>query len=356
MLSYVLRHDTVLPRAATPDGNLAPSNLGVTEDPLGASRAFAVADDRVAARQVGLTLAGVAALVTTIALVPGLWGFAVSPLLGGLLVRVFVLQHDAGHGSLFSSRRHNDRVGLALSWLTGVPFRPWLTEHNWHHANQGRLDRRGVDRVNSPMTLGEAATDPKGARLRARLISPVTVFVLGAWSLLGKRKRIGGFFPFRPGFPGPHPDIVAQRAGLVATLVPYLVGQGMLALVLGLHGWLAFALASMLGAGVGAWLFWLQHNFEHTWHARDPEWDYTRVALHGSSFLALGPVGQWFTASIGLHHVHHLNPRIPNYRLEEARRAIPELAAVAPLTTTDLARSFTHVFWDEAAGKMSRGA
>jgi acyl-lipid omega-6 desaturase (Delta-12 desaturase) len=352
MFSSIHPPDVALPHEASPGVDLAVPG----GDPLHASRPFAVANDGVATRQIVGTLAGVVALVTMMALAPGLWGFAAAPLLAGFLVRVFVLQHDAGHGSLFSSRSANDRAGLLLSWLTGVPFRPWLTEHNWHHANQGRLDRRGVDRVNSPMTVLEAAADPKGASLRSRLISPVTVFVLGAWSLIGKRKRLAGFFPFRPGFPGPHPDLVAQRAGLYATLLPYIGFQVVFALALGPRVWLAWAVASCLGAGLGAWLFWLQHNFEHTLHAPDTTWDYTDVALHGSSYLALGRLGSWFTASIGLHHVHHLNPRIPNYRLEEARRAIPELAAVAPLTTTDLAHSFTHVFWDEAAGKMSRGA
>ncbi len=263
-----------------------------------------------------------------------------------------MLQHDCGHGSLFRSKRVNDAVGLMLSWWTGVPFEPWRTEHAWHHSHQGKLEKRGIDRVNSPMTADEARRDPESARLRDRLISLPTVMVVGVWSLLGKRKRLAGFFPFRPGFPNRIPNRDAQFRGLLLTVVPYAVIQLTLVAALGLGAWGIMIAGCLLGGACGALLFWMQHNFAPGFHAEGEEWNFVSVAVEGSSYLRFGPVLRWFTGSIGLHHVHHLNPRIPNYRLEDARRSIPELAAVDPLSMADVRKTFTHVFWDEARGEM----
>lgn len=337
-----------LPEAASEAEERTPTLTGRLGDPLRESRVFAAADDRVAVWQIVSTLAVAAALLAVGAAAPAPWGLLVAPALAPVLVRLFVLQHDAGHGSLFGSRARNERAGLALSWVSGVPYDPWRTEHNWHHAHQGKLSKRGVDRVNSPMTTEEAAADPAAAAQRARWITPWTVYVLGAWSLVGKRKRLVGFFPFRSGFPGPMPDVDAQRRGLRWTLAPHLLFHALLWLAAGPAGWAVFLVAHLLGAGLGAWLFWVQHNFEASYHADDASWDYVDVALRGSSYLRLGALGTWLTGSIGLHHVHHLNPRIPNYRLEAARRAVPALAAVAPMGWGDLGRCFTHVFWDRA--------
>jgi omega-6 fatty acid desaturase (delta-12 desaturase) len=103
---------------------------------------------------------------------------------------------------------------------------------------------------------------------------------------------------------------------------------------------------------LGLLLFWMQHNFEPGLHASGEKWDLVSVATDGSSYVRFLPVLRWFTGSIGLHHVHHLKPRIPNYRLEDARRTIPELSAVDPLTISDVRRTFTHVLWDEDRGAM----
>ncbi len=319
---------------------------------LKTSRAFAVADDRVAIWQVATSVVALIASLALLTLLPGAWAFVAVPLIAGISVRLFVLQHDCGHGSLFASRRVNDVVGMLLSWWTGVPFEPWRTEHAWHHSHQGKLEKRGIDRVNSPMTTEEARNDPAAARLRDRFISLPTVMVVGIWSLLGKRKRLAGFFPFRPGFPNRIPNRDAQSRGLLLTVVPYAAIQLTLIISLGLGVWGIIAAGCLLGGACGALLFWMQHNFAPGFHAEGEEWDFVSVAVEGSSYLRFGPVLRWFTGSIGLHHVHHLNPRIPNYRLEDARRAIPELAAVEPLSMGDVRRSFTHVFWDEERGEM----
>jgi omega-6 fatty acid desaturase (delta-12 desaturase) len=252
-----------------------------------------------------------------------------------------------------SSRRRNDAAGTALSWLTGIAYHAWRSEHNWHHGNQGRLSRRGVDRMNSPMTVEEAHGDPAGAALREKKISWPNVFFLGTLSLVVERKRHHAFFMFRPKFQGPVPDRDALVRSVWTTNLGHVVYHAAMIAALGWANWAFVLVPGMLaGAGVGALMFWVQHNFEHTYHAPDGAWNYVEVALHGSSYLNLPWPLSWFTGAIGLHHVHHLNPLIPNYRLEAARRAIPELAAVTPLGWSDLSRCFTHIFWDGTQGRM----
>lgn len=276
----------------------------------------------------------------------------VVPIAAGL-IRIFVIQHDLGHHSFFGSKRNNDLLGTALSFVTGVAYEPWRTEHAWHHNHQGRLEDRGVDRTNSPPTAAEARVDPDSAKRRAKLINPVTVFVLGMVSLLFTRKRISGFFQFRPGFRWPFRNRDEVVRGFWISMSGWIAVQFAWIALLGVRSWgLVIVPAYVVGAGIGGTMFFLQHNFEHTRHASDADWRFHEIALRGSSYLRLPAVLRWFTADIGLHHVHHLNPRIPCYRLEDARREIPELAAVAPLSLADTRKCYSHVFWDEEQDRM----
>lgn len=325
---------------------------GPATSPIVASQAYAVANDGVAAWQVLSTLAMLLGLLAATRYL-GPYGWAAIPLLGGLIVRVFVLQHDCGHRSLFAGRRTNDGVGLALSFITGVPFHIWRVEHNWHHANQGKLDRRGVDAFFSGMTLAEARQQPDRARQYARLIKPFTTFFGTAYSIIWAQRRFGGFIFSRPTFRWPIPD----KPALLRSVL--LGNAGFLAWLVLLGAWLGpwkiltlFLPALVIGAGIGGLMFWTQHNFERTYQAWDDAWDYTRMSLQGSSYLELPAVLSWFTCGIGLHHVHHLNVRIPNYRLEAARRGIPELAAVAPLTWREIRGSYSYLFWDEEGQRL----
>lgn len=322
-------------------------------DLLAATRAFTIADDRIAARQIAVALTLFLGSLLAVRALPWPWVIVALPALVVSLVRLFVLQHDCGHHALFRAGRANDAAGAVISLLLGVPYDAWRTEHAWHHAHQGQLSARGIDRTNSPMTAAEALADPERARQRSRIISPAGVFVLGAISLTVLRKRAAGFFPFRAGFRWPVRDRAGLRRSIAATVVGYAALQCALIALVGSARWLALVLpAWFMAAGIGGWLFWVQHNFERTFHADDGEWSLARVALQGSSYLALPRPLAWITADIGLHHVHHLNPRIANYRLDEARRSIPALAAVAPLSLGDLRASFRKVFWDADRGRM----
>jgi omega-6 fatty acid desaturase (delta-12 desaturase) len=323
-----------------------------------ASRAFAVSDRRRAAWQVGSTLAVFGGLLWLAAAAgPGLLGLLLIPLVAGLIVRIFVLQHDCGHRSLLPTQRENYVVGGLLSFITTIPFGPWRDEHQWHHTHQGQLSRRGVDSMNSPMTVGEVPDRLAEATVRVQKVRPYTVFLLGAYSLMVRRKRIQGFFPYRPNFMDRPPDRAVAVRSVGITILGSLLMQGALVAAAGWWVWAAVYLPALaVGAGIGSLLFWVQHNFEHTYYEKDEQWSAANVALFGSSYLRLGGILGWVTGHIGLHHVHHLNPRIPNYALERARVGIPALAAVQPLDREALRRSFTHLFWDPSVGRMRPAA
>lgn len=330
----------------------SPIDAALSRRVILATRPFATANDALAVWQVLSTLAVFVATLVAVAYA-GPWRWLLIVPLVGLVVRLFVLQHDCGHLSLFRSRTVNDVVGTLLSFVSGVAYEAWRSEHNWHHSNQGKLSHRGVDRMNSPMTAAEAVATPANAVLRDRKISILSIFFLGAVSLVVLRKRHSGFFQFREKFRWP----IRNREALIRSVWITNAGHALFhATVIATLGWLNWATILLPvvvgGAGCGSLLFWIQHNYEHTHHAEDTDWAFVDAGLKGSSFLRLPGLLRWFTADIGIHHVHHVNARIPNYRLEAARRAIPELSAIVPLSLTDFRRCFTHVFWDESQRRM----
>lgn len=305
--------------------------------------------------QLASTLVLTAACLVLVTLWPTWWLKLLLVLpLAGLLVRLFVLQHDCGHGSLFNSRRANLWAGHLLACITSVPFRLWAAEHHWHHNNQGKLEHRGIDLMNSPLTLAEAARDPAGRAYRESRISAPGIFCIGAWSLLVQRKYTQDFFMFRKAFRWPVPHELKLRRSIWGANLGSLATHLALLFAIGWQNYLSFMVpASFIAAGCGSLLFWVQHNFEHTYYDTLADWRYDKVGTQGSSYLKLPQPLAWFTADIGLHHVHHLNAHIPNYRLEEARRAVPALAAIPPLTRVQLRDTFRKLFWDESARKLA---
>lgn len=325
---------------------------------LGQTRQFTQSSAWRATWQLGSTIACFVALLALASRIGPSWPLiCLVPWVAGTLVRSFVLQHDLGHRSLFTGKRLNDALGFCVSLITSVPFEAWRTEHSWHHNHQGKLSKRGVDNMNSPMTIDEVPHDLPQANYRVRKVSPRNVFLIGAYSLLVERRFAKGFFPFRERFVDPVHNAAQMRRGIAMTLPLHL---GLQLLVGWALGWWVSALvwlpAAVIAAGTGGLLFWVQHNFEQGYYARDGAWNRANVAVFGSSYLKLAALLRWFTADIGLHHVHHLNPRIPNYALERARQQISALAAVEPLKPEDLSKSFTHLFWDEQARRFKAPA
>ena len=262
----------------------------------------------------------------------------------GLMVRLFMIQHDCGHGAFFRTRRANDWVGRVLGVLTLTPYDYWRRTHAAHHAGSGNLDRRGMGDITT-LTVGEFRALSRWNRFRYRLYRhPAVMFGLGPFYLFFVQHR----FPsglLREGWQ-PWMSTMATNAGiaLVAAGAIWLVGIGPFLL---LH-----LPVAMLAASIGVWLFYVQHQFEETFWATDQAWDAREAALHGSSHYDLPAPLRWFTANIGIHHVHHLASRIPYYRLPEVMRNHPELHDIGRLTLAESIRCVRLVLWDEAEKRL----
>lgn len=270
-----------------------------------------------------------------------------APLAAGFLVRIFIVQHDCGHLSFFRSRRANDITGFACSLLTMAPYASWRRQHAGHHGIWNDLDRRqsGADIYSACLTVAEyRALSPRRRwwyrvtrhPVVANILLPPFIFILF----------------YRLPFDMPKSWRRERRMVHVTTLA--LVAElGGLGLLLGYQRVAAVQLPVMVVAAIaGVWLFSVQHRGETVRWFRHNAWNPISAALRGSTFLRLPPVLQWFTGNIGFHHVHHLNSRVPNYRLQECHESIPALRDVPTLSFRDGLRAARLVLWDEARGRM----
>ncbi len=263
-------------------------------------------------------------------------------LAAGFLVRVFIIFHDCGHGAFFRSQRAADIVGVITGVLTFTPYYHWRWEHAVHHSTAGNLDRRGLGDVWT-LTVQEYLESSRWKRFAYRLArNPVVLFVLAPVLLFVVKQR----------FASAHAP-PRERRSVQATNLGILALAAALSWILGFEAYVLIQLTVMAVAGsAGVWLFYVQHQFEGVHWARRDEWDYTAVALQGSSFYKLPKVLQWFTGSIGFHHIHHLSPRIPNYNLARCQEAVPLFQTVKPVTLFSSLKSLTFRLWDEQRQKL----
>lgn len=265
--------------------------------------------------------------------------------IAGLLVRTFVLMHDCAHGSFFASRRLNDAVGFVTGVLTLTPFAQWRRDHALHHASSGDLDRRGHGDVPT-LTVREYRARSRWGRFGYRLVRHPLLLLLGGPIHLAIGQRLRG----RSTATGTKQlsSVVATNIAIVATL----------ALALWLAGWqtvlLAYLLPFYLAAMAGVWLFYVQHQFEAAYWAPHDDWDYVEAALRGSSHLQLPAILNWFTGDIGLHHVHHVAPRIPNYRLQQCHRDNPLFHQSPTVTLRSGMAALRLALWDEERQRLVR--
>ena len=278
------------------------------------------------------------------------WTLSVSSLLtlvlaipaAGFLVRTFVVFHDCAHGSLFSSKRANSFVGRFAGLLILSPFRRWRHDHAVHHATSGDIERRGVGDVLT-LTVCEYRSRSWRGRLAYRLIrNPLVMFGLGPVIAM----IIGPRVPTRSQRP-------RLRHSVVGTDMALVVAIGGLCWLIGWKSFIAvWAPAAMLAGSIGIWLFYVQHQFEDAYWQSSADWSYEEAALQGSSYLRMPRLLQFFTGNIGLHHVHHLNARIPNYNLQRAHDENPIFHNVPTISLLDGARAVRLKLWDEQARKL----
>jgi acyl-lipid omega-6 desaturase (Delta-12 desaturase) len=260
----------------------------------------------------------------------------------GFLVRTFVVFHDCSHGSLLPSKRANAYVGAVLGLMVLAPFHRWRHDHAMHHASSGDLERRGVGDLPTLTVAEYRARTPRGRLAYRAFRNPVVMFGVG---------------PIFAMIIGPRIAKRAQRPRLRHSVL--LTDLSLLAIVGPLCWWLGvvnflivWAPAALLAGSAGIWLFYVQHQFEDAYWESAEQWSYADAALRGSSYLRLPRVLQFFSANIGLHHVHHLNAKIPNYNLQRAHDENEMFHGVPVLSLGDGLRAVRLKLWDEEGGRM----
>jgi omega-6 fatty acid desaturase (delta-12 desaturase) len=261
---------------------------------------------------------------------------------GGFLLRTYILFHDCTHGSFLPSKHANLWVGRALALIVWSPFSAWRHNHAVHHATSGDLDRRGVGDVPT-WTVAEYNAASRAKRAGYWLFRhPLVMFVLGPiWAMV-----IGPRLVTRSQRPRIRRSVLWTNAGLVVVVGAFCA----------LIGWRDFLLVwappALLAGAAGVFLFYVQHQFEDAYWENAETWSYADAALRGSSYLQLPKTLQFFTGNIGLHHVHHLNTRIPNYELERAHRDNPIFDGVPVLSLPDAVKAVRLKLWDETSGRL----
>lgn len=260
----------------------------------------------------------------------------------GFMVRIFIIFHDCGHASFFRSQKANDVVGNLTGLLTFTPYAHWKRDHAVHHATASDLDRRGVGDV-KVMTVEEYLALSKWGRLGYRFLrNPLVMFAFGPMMVF----LVGHRFA-RRGAGG------RERASVMWTNLALAGIVGAMSVTIGLKAYLMVQLPIViLGTSMGVWLFYIQHQFEGVYWARHEDWDFLSAGLKGASFYKLPPLLQWFTGNIGYHHIHHLSPRIPNYRLQKCHEASPLFRQVKPLSLRASLKSLGYRLYDEEHRQM----
>jgi len=255
----------------------------------------------------------------------------------GFLIRTFIICHDCGHGSFFASKRANNITGFLTGLLSFTPYFYWSYRHAIHHATSGNLDKRGIGDVWT-LTLQEYRDGSFWLRLKFRLVrQPLVMLLFGPIYMFLIFNRVAHL----PGSWRWHRSVLWTNLAILA------LGGG-ISLLIGFKAYVLIQFPVILFAGIaGVWLFYVQHQFEDVYWESQDKWDYLTAALEGCSYYKLPRILQWFSGNIGLHHIHHLSPRIPNYRLEACHLENPMFHTVRVLSLLESLRCLRLRVWDQ---------
>ncbi len=269
--------------------------------------------------------------------------FAISIVNAGFLLRLFAIQHDCGHGAFFKNRSVSDWLGRAIGVLTLTPYDVWRHTHSVHHSSSGNLDKRGMGDIHT-LTVAEYQKLKRFDRLIYRLYRhPIVLFGLGPGYLFLLQNRVPIGLMAKAKY---WVSAMGTNAAILIALTAIYYFGGLKPVLL------IFLPSTMIAAIAGVWLFYVQHQFETTNWDKDEDWQLHDSALHGSSHYILPSVLNWFSANIGIHHVHHLYSRIPFYRLPEVLRDHAELAEGNRLTIRESFAGARLHLWDEKSKKL----
>lgn len=268
----------------------------------------------------------------------------ISALNGLFLLRLFCIQHDCGHGSFFGNRTVSDWIGRALGVVTLTPYDVWRRTHSIHHSHAGDLDQRGIGDVMTLTVEEYHQRTPFGRFLYRAYRHPLVMFGLGPTYIFFLQNRM------------PHGRMQRESKYWVSAMGTNLAVAALLTVIGYVGGFaalfLVFLPTTLIAASIGVWLFYVQHQFETTHWDNADDWQLHDAALHGSSHYDLPPILRWFTANIGIHHVHHLYSRIPFYRLTEVLRDHQELVECSRMTLLQSLKCASLDLWDEKSRRL----
>lgn len=260
----------------------------------------------------------------------------------GLMVRIFIISHDCGHGSFFKSQKARDIIGFITGVIAFVPYKQWRHSHAIHHATCANLDRRGLGDIWT-LTVEEYLALSFWRRMEYRLYrNPFILFGVGTLYLF----LIGQRFPEKGAKKKERNSVHFTNLALLAAIL-------VTTLTIGIKSYLLIQLPILFfGAIAGVWLFYVQHQFEDVYWERNQSWDFQAAALQGSSYYKLPGIFRWFTGNIGFHHIHHLNSRIPNYYLKQCHQILTQHIEIEPITLMKSLKSLKCRLWDEENYKL----
>jgi acyl-lipid omega-6 desaturase (Delta-12 desaturase) len=316
-------------------------------DWISALHAYRASDIKQSLFEIAVTLGPLVALwgLSYAALQVSVWlSLLVAIPAGAFLVRVFLIQHDCGHGALFKKKAPNDWTGRVLGILTMTPYDVWRKQHAIHHATHGNLDKRGMGDINM-FTLQEYRALPFLKRVGYQFYRhPLVMFGLGPSFVFFLLYRYPSGL-MRAGW-------IYWASAMGTNLAIALFAAGMM----WMFGWQEFLIVHIpivvFAATFGIWLFYVQHQFEDAFWEEGENWSLQDAALYGSSFYDLPKPLRWLTANIGVHHVHHLYSKIPFYKLQKVMDDFPELAGFRRLTFVESLSCLKLRLWDEDSKRM----